>query len=377
MTNVPFINKITNELSKRKLKSEVVANAILDIAVGNDRLDNLLTMHSTASEIDGLITKNKKDFSLIQPNTARTTMNGYISTGSLNLVAKLDSITDISCGFTKGGANNLITIGAHNIKANTNIVPSLLASGSFTAIFRATTDTVCAPYQVKAVNNGDSGTAKFTGGWHGQEGGLVGTPTATQISYKYIADGIDRTNENNIPRAGIYKIEFEVINNIMGYNTFTDSRYILQEKVKYTIIEGIIQIDVEITALEDLIIETYYGLQTQAPDASWNSSILFKNSEYSRRPFSADLDSGNKYSGVSSLTSQKGTYELETWVDNTYGLGQRNQVSDLKPSVFSVYSTKKTYQSLVFGIPLTLLAGEKAYWRGGWRVRNIDSNRNI
>ena len=42
MTNVPFINKITNELSKRKLKSDVVANAILDIAVGNDRLDNLI-----------------------------------------------------------------------------------------------------------------------------------------------------------------------------------------------------------------------------------------------------------------------------------------------------------------------------------------------
>lgn len=55
MTNVPFINKITNELSKRKLKSDVVANAILDIAVGNDRLDNLLTMHSSASEIDNTI----------------------------------------------------------------------------------------------------------------------------------------------------------------------------------------------------------------------------------------------------------------------------------------------------------------------------------
>lgn len=53
MTNVPFLNKITNELSKRKLKSDVVANAILDIAVDNDRLDNLLTLQSSASEIDG------------------------------------------------------------------------------------------------------------------------------------------------------------------------------------------------------------------------------------------------------------------------------------------------------------------------------------
>lgn len=50
MTNVPFINKLTNELSKRKLKSEVVANAILDIAVGNNRLDNLIANGVVAPE---------------------------------------------------------------------------------------------------------------------------------------------------------------------------------------------------------------------------------------------------------------------------------------------------------------------------------------
>ena len=55
MTNVPFINSITNELSKRKLKSDVVANAILDIAVGNDRLDEVLKIKSSASEIDGKV----------------------------------------------------------------------------------------------------------------------------------------------------------------------------------------------------------------------------------------------------------------------------------------------------------------------------------
>lgn len=54
MTNVPFINKITNELSKRKLKSDVVANAILDIAVGNDRLDNLIANGVTQSDLESL-----------------------------------------------------------------------------------------------------------------------------------------------------------------------------------------------------------------------------------------------------------------------------------------------------------------------------------
>ena len=54
MTNVPFINSITNELSKRKLKSDVVANAILDIAVGNDRLDDLIANGVTQSDLESL-----------------------------------------------------------------------------------------------------------------------------------------------------------------------------------------------------------------------------------------------------------------------------------------------------------------------------------
>ena len=54
MTNVPFINSITNELSKRKLKSAVVANAILDIVVGNDRLDNLIANGVTHSDLESL-----------------------------------------------------------------------------------------------------------------------------------------------------------------------------------------------------------------------------------------------------------------------------------------------------------------------------------
>lgn len=52
MTNVPFLNSITNEMQKRKLKSDVVANALLDISIGNEKLDDVLSMNSSASEID-------------------------------------------------------------------------------------------------------------------------------------------------------------------------------------------------------------------------------------------------------------------------------------------------------------------------------------
>lgn len=75
MTNVPFINSITNELSKRKLKSNVVANAILDISVGNDRLDDLLTLQSNADKIDAVVNVASSNLSEIH-QISRQAVNG-------------------------------------------------------------------------------------------------------------------------------------------------------------------------------------------------------------------------------------------------------------------------------------------------------------
>lgn len=353
------------------LNNEVLTATQADAAIAKAH-----SIGSSASEIDGIVKISKKDFSSIQPSTARTSMVAYTSSGNLQLTAKLDLNNDIYYVISKNGVNNVTSL--YNIKTKTNTEVDSLppSSGGYTNTQTASTDTVCAPYKVKAINNGDSGISNFTGGWHGQNGDLSGLPTAQFVGYTFVVDGVDRTSENNIIRTGVKKVEYTVTHNIMGYNTFTTNRYILQEKMKYTIIEGIIQFDMEITALEDCTIELYYGLQTQANSTAWNQTILFKNGEYGRLNFTSNINSGNKYSGVSTLTSQRGTTdELETWIDNSYGLGQRKQVSDLTPSVFSIFSTMKTYQNLVNGIPLTLLTGEKAYWRGGWRIRRIDTNR--
>lgn len=101
MTNVPFINSITNELSKRKLKSAVVANAILDIAVGNDRLDDLLTMNSSASEIDGSVNRT----------------NGSSNNTLLNLIKESDNIC--YCGDSISAGTGVVkkeNVVAYNLK---------------------------------------------------------------------------------------------------------------------------------------------------------------------------------------------------------------------------------------------------------------------
>lgn len=52
MTNVPFLNSVTNVLSKNDVKGLELANALMDITEGNEKLDDLLTLQSSASEID-------------------------------------------------------------------------------------------------------------------------------------------------------------------------------------------------------------------------------------------------------------------------------------------------------------------------------------
>ena len=97
---MPFINKITNELSKRKLKSDVVANAILDIAVGNDRLDNLIANGVTHSDLESL------------------TIGGLTTdqTAAIEKISGLSKVIGNTCsgstswGITVEGNNNIVSL---------------------------------------------------------------------------------------------------------------------------------------------------------------------------------------------------------------------------------------------------------------------------
>ena len=118
MTNVPFINKITNELSKRKLKSDVVANAILDIAVGNDRLDDLIANGVTQSDLEsltigGLTTEQTEALGKIEglessASEIDNSVNTYVNVLDFNSGAKTSSSINKAIEFAR--ANNIWTV---------------------------------------------------------------------------------------------------------------------------------------------------------------------------------------------------------------------------------------------------------------------------
>ena len=89
MTNVPFLNSVTNVLSKNDVKGLELANALMDITEGNEKLDDLLTLQASASKIDNSV-------------------NTYVNVLDFNSGAKTSSSLNKAIEFAR--ANNIWTV---------------------------------------------------------------------------------------------------------------------------------------------------------------------------------------------------------------------------------------------------------------------------
>ena len=99
----------------------------------------------------------------------------------------------------------------------------------------------------------------FTGGWHASNGDGTGDPTAeTQAVEIFIGD-------QPFPSGSITGNQATVVvyNKVEAANTKFDEskRFVIDETVTYTMKEGRLYVRVDITALEDVNISLYYGMQ--------------------------------------------------------------------------------------------------------------------
>ncbi|MCW8278913.1 hypothetical protein IMF27_28180 [Pseudomonas sp. PCH199] len=137
---------------------------------------------------------------------------------------------------------------------------TLTLSGTWTVLAARFTDWI-GPYQVTAVNNGDGGgTVQSTGGNHPINN--TTTPTAEQLERSVYADGGLLVTGNGQADEMVIKWA----NRVMGHNTMTTARrYILREDLMLRIRPGSFEVHGEITALEDIVIGNYFGLQCYDP----------------------------------------------------------------------------------------------------------------
>jgi hypothetical protein len=267
---------------------------------------------------------------------------------------------NMQISFYPCGVNKLFAIAKVSYFASNTDYLQNKASNEFSSC----TDWV-GPYFVCSASSINTGIQqKFTGGWHGSNGDGTGTPTASTSETRFVVDGKETNGnfEQNCNQVDLY-----VTNLIHGYDYSTTNADLLKEFVHYIIKPNReIDVEVKIEALEDAVIQRYYGLQSQ-------NFSLFDRVNYLAGQQIVNTEAINKEShclsnnGVNTilLKSTKNQHQLRLTLDITSGLGTFQNLGEGKPKAFSA-SYGKSYFNLINGKDLTIKKGEEVFWIGSY-----------
>lgn len=220
------------------------------------------------------------------------------------------------------------------------------------------------PYMVKAqqAESDEYINPYFTGGWHGSNGDCDGEATAETVEVLVQADGYEAKDKG---RCKVLTIT--VINQIKPYNS---TNMILKEEIQYQIHQNVINIKVKTTALDEVNIERYFGLQTQ--NSLWDANIEYLYDQGKSKVVKVDgvSDSGlsKNYPNANSyiLTSTSNSFSLKAWINQDNQLTRYNNLSEDMPCIFTL-NYQKSYFNLVNGKSLHLNKGESLSWSGGYQ----------
>lgn len=256
---------------------------------------------------------------------------------------KYNKTEDIEVEWGKNGANNLFNFISLGFNQNTEEIVSYELFGS--PAFSSATDFI-GPHIILAKENinGDKPQSyDFTGGSHAFNGDASGTPTASTTDIKFFVDGKEITEDKE---GYANKITIEWTNKVQASNTKKEDgtgREVLEEHFKMTNDGEKYTIESQITFLEDVQWERYYGLQA-AYGTFWDEYVSFSDEETS--PANKDRESQKKL--VSKITLNKDANWLEIGMDNGVGIGDREYLKN-PPGAFNVSKANKAYFWLVDG----------------------------
>ena len=280
-----------------------------------------------------------------------------------DIMFKYSSDKDMMIKLMTGGVNNLLTT-RYFYTIDNNLE---WCCGDFSkeqTLLKNVYSDMIGPIRVSAVNNADGNeetVGKFTGGWHGTV--TNDKPSARLDSIKFFIDNKEITGT-----VGTYKgkeVRIEYINYLQGWNTTNSTgtgREILTEKVTMIITRGKIDVYNELTALEDVTMGEYYGIQTENGGA-WNDEILFLcDGACKRKDFTVDYDCPDK---VDYIICKKDNHYLTAYIKDC-GLGRLkyNKLSNRKAHS-RAYG--KTYFDLIAdNEAFRLSQNDSVWWHGGY-----------
>ncbi len=225
------------------------------------------------------------------------------------------------------------------------------------------------PYVVRLKTGGKRHSKQhFTGGWHTVQYDGLTEKTARTLLVKVYANGKKVEDKGDIVLPIVNsceEIRIVVVNGIKSYNYNGDT---LEETVEYIIKGGKIRVNVETTALKPVVIEKYYGIQTQ--NAGFDK-IRYVFSDRSVIISSALKwsSSGRKIDGKELnrliLSSSEHGFQISAKIKPITKINDYDSVDTNKPYAFS--SNGKSYFNLINGTPLELNKGESFAWQGEYR----------
>ena len=215
---------------------------------------------------------------------------------------------------------------------------------------RSTNTDSVGPYHVAAIDNIDGGNpsaiSRFTGGCHGWNGDQSGAATASSlVGYK----------------ATKHLVTISVTNKIQGYNTIKEDgsgREIIKEEIRYIFSaeNDDILVRNSITALEDVTIELYYGLQI----AFARDYVKYNCGEKS--VWHAKSESSSYIGDTLDSVEAKSDHFVQRMFLTKKGLGYFSYV----PSTLAkVFQEGKVYYNLIRQ-NVSLSKGESLYFEGGY-----------
>ena len=230
------------------------------------------------------------------------------------------------------------------------------------------------PYVMSAVNNADGDQVSnqyFTGGNHNYNntGSADAAATARNLSLKYFADGKLLADGDS---GYAQHIEYQWVNRIQAYNTTKadgSGREVLEERHRM-VYDGLsFETYIEIEPLEDIKIQTWYGLQTAI---GWTNVQYIGGTNRAVYKLTDGKASGNKLPSICAVYNDTDRLEME--IDRTLDLGTGILLPDEFAQGYFSTSYGKCYSYLIKNADLS--SGDIYGVRGYWRFIPIKKSEN-
>ncbi len=229
------------------------------------------------------------------------------------------------------------------------------------------------PVLMKAREAADD-TAIYSGGWHKKE--ADGTPSARSESVVIKVDGEVKTGNMTLEGS---VVELIVTNELFTGTTAANGASGLREVVHYTISGNVVDVENTLTALNDVTITQYFGLQSVSRTYTADMIQFTNGQENSYVGGYYTHVSGTKaaYPNVNAVVhSNRDGDRLVMTLDRTVGLGRLDYLAD-NHNVATHAGTNKAYFNLVSGIPCEVDQGESVQWKGQYLFEKLPASEAV